>query len=52
MVRVEGWSSDFIIDTIGDGRLVHGMFRILLIVDRTYISHGEVEVSRSDAEGE
>ena len=40
LVRVKGWSSDFIIDTVGDGCFVHGMFLIVLVMDRTYFGPG------------
>ena len=39
LVRVRGRSSDFIIGTVGDGSLVHGMFLSLIVVHRTYFGH-------------
>lgn len=63
IVRVERRISDFVVDSIGDGRFVHRMFLILLLVmNRTHIGWGgaveaggghdevEVEVSQTDAE--
>ena len=61
IVRGEGGSSDLIVDIVGDGRLVHRMSLILLImVDRNYTwhgrvveasgGHGGVEVNHSNAE--
>lgn len=61
IVRVERRVSDFVVDSIGDGRFVHRMFLILLLVmNRTHIGwrgaveagggHDEVEVSQTDAE--
>ena len=32
IVRVEGGSSGFIVDTVGDGRFVYRMFLIFLVV--------------------
>ena len=51
LVRVKERSSDFNIGTVGDGRFVHGMFLILLVVDRTYFGHdGAVEAGRGHGE--
>lgn len=39
LVRVQGWSSNFIIDTVGNWSFVQEMFLILLVLDRTYFRH-------------
>lgn len=52
IVRVGGIRSDFIADTVGDGRFIQKMFLIAFVsVNRTYVGHGgAVEAGRGHGE--